>query len=82
VSILGSDIFAIKGNVTGRLGLATSTLEVPAESPFSALGLEGCHRMTMYLSDMNFVSSVPKVIGQCLLTKELRSERNMLQFAI
>lgn len=69
-SALGSDLLFFKGEIESRLGLASGRLEVPAESPFAALGL-GRGRLTIHYGDMGFVANVPEVVKERATAREV-----------
>jgi acetoacetate decarboxylase len=61
-SIREPDLLFSKGAINARLGVARGRLEVPAESPFAALGL-GRAWMTYHYKDMAFVPGIPQTMG-------------------
>lgn len=63
LSVLGSDLLLFKGELESRVGLISSQLEVPPESPFANLKLEQPW-LTAYCDDMRVVANTPEVVGQ------------------
>ena len=59
--ILGSDLLSFMVSISGRLGITGSHLEVPADSPFAALGLAGQGR-ALSLKNIHFVAGAPRII--------------------
>ena len=61
-STLGSDLLIFPAELESRLGLVSSKLEVPLESPFASLGL-GQPWLTVHCDQMRMVVSAPEVVG-------------------
>ncbi len=61
-STRGPDLLFFKGEMNARLGIARGRLEVPAESPFAALGL-GRAWMTYHYNEMALVAGLPQIMG-------------------
>ena len=64
-STLGADLLLFPFEFESRLGLVSSKLEVPAESPFSSLNL-GQPWLTVYCDQLRLIVDAPKVVGQRL----------------
>jgi hypothetical protein len=62
-STLSSDLLLFPSELESRLGLVSSKLEVPAESPFSGIGL-GQPWLTVHCDQMRLQVSAPEVVGQ------------------
>jgi len=62
-STLGSNLLLFPAQLESRLGLVSSKLEVPAESPFASLKL-GQHWLTVHSEQMRLVVGGPEVVGQ------------------
>lgn len=62
-STLGSNLLLFPAEVESRLGLISSELEIPAESPFAALGI-GQPWLTVHCDQMRLVVGGPEVVGQ------------------
>jgi len=62
-STLGSDLLLFPAELESRLGLVSSKLEVPADSPFASLGL-GQTWLTVHCDQMRLVVGAPEVVGQ------------------
>ena len=62
-STLGSDLLLFPAELESRLGLVSSKLEVPAESPFASLGLAQPW-LTVHCDQMRLVVGAPEVVGQ------------------
>lgn len=62
-STLGSDLLIFPAELESHLGLVSSKLEVPPESPFASLSL--CQPwLTVHCDQMRMVVSAPEVMGQ------------------
>jgi hypothetical protein len=73
-STLGSDLLVFPAELESRLGLVSSNLEVPAESPFASLSL-GQPWLTIHCDQMCLVVSAPEVVGH---TAKAQEEPNQL----
>ncbi len=62
-STLGSNLLSYPAQLDSRLGLVSSKLEVPAESPFASLA-NGQPWLTVHCDQMRLVVSAPEVVGQ------------------
>ncbi len=62
LSTLGSSILLFKGQVESRVGLVSSKLTIPVESPFENLDL-GQPWLTVYCDQMRLVAGVPEAVG-------------------
>ena len=62
-SAIGSHLLLFPAELNSRLGLVSSKLEVPAESPFASLNL-GQSLLTVHSDQMRLVVGAPKVVGQ------------------
>ncbi len=61
-STLGSDLLLFPFEVESRLGLVSSKLEVPAESPFASLNL-GQPWLTIHCDQLCLTVDAPEVVG-------------------
>ena len=66
-STLGSNLLLFPAELESRLGLISSKLEVPAESPFASLSL-GQPWLTIHCDQMRLVVGAPEVVGQSAAT--------------
>ncbi|MBN3942469.1 MAG: acetoacetate decarboxylase family protein [Nostoc sp.] len=62
-SAKGADLLIFPAEFKSLLGLIGSKLEIPAESPFSGIGL-GQPRLTVRCEQMSLRVDAPKVVGQ------------------
>lgn len=62
-STLNASILSFVGEFEARVGLGSSKLLIPPESPFASLDLEQPW-LTFYCDSMDFVAGVPNVVGQ------------------
>lgn len=62
-STLGSDLLSYPAELDARLGLVSSQLEVPGESPFTSLAL-GQPWLTVRCDEMHLKVDAPEVLGQ------------------
>lgn len=62
-SIRGAELLTFSNTVDARLGIAGGHLQVPAESPFAALGL-GTARFTYHYGDLVAVINGPRLLGR------------------
>lgn len=62
-STLGSDLVLFPAELESRLGLVSSKLEVPVDSPFASLSL-GQPWLTVHCDQMRLVVGAPEVVGQ------------------
>ena len=69
-SLLQAQLLWFKGVVHGRLGISPARVDVPLESPFSALHL-GRGRLAYHLREMHFVAHGPRVISPTIDQHEL-----------
>lgn len=60
-SILGTDLLSFRVTITGRLGLAGSHLDVPADSPFAGLGL-AAKGWALSIRNIAFWAGAPRVV--------------------
>ncbi|MBD2340099.1 acetoacetate decarboxylase family protein [Calothrix sp. FACHB-156] len=62
-SAMGADLLVFSAEFESRLGLISSQLEVPRESPFARIGL-GQPFLTTSYQNLSLKVSAPKVVGQ------------------
>ena len=62
-SSLNTDLLIFKAEFKSRLGLVSSKLEVPPESPFASLNLSQ-PLICVYVDDLHLVVDGPEVVGQ------------------
>ncbi|BAY92587.1 MULTISPECIES: acetoacetate decarboxylase family protein [unclassified Tolypothrix] len=62
-SAMGADLLVFSAEMESRLGLISSKLEVPPESPFAGIGL-GQPFLTTSYQEMSLKVSAPEVVGQ------------------
>ncbi|WP_250122390.1 acetoacetate decarboxylase family protein [Chroococcidiopsis sp. CCMEE 29] len=62
-STLGADLLLFPAELESRLGLVSSKLEVPSESPFANLAL-GQPWLTVHADQMRLKVDAPEVVGQ------------------
>ncbi len=62
-STLGSNILVFPAELEARLGLVSSKLEIPAESPFAGLSI-GQPLLTVHADQMHLMVGQPGVVGQ------------------
>ncbi|MEH1869231.1 MAG: acetoacetate decarboxylase family protein [Nostoc sp.] len=62
-SVKGNDLLIFPAKFQSVLGLIGSQLEIPAESPFSGIGL-GQPLLTVHCEQMSLQVDAPKVVGQ------------------
>lgn len=67
----GSDLLLFPAELESHLGLVSSNLEVPAQSPFASLAL-GQPWLTVHCDQMRLVVSAPEVVGQRATTFSYR----------
>lgn len=61
-SIKLDSILLFKGEFSANIGLCSSQLQIPVESPFASLGLERPF-LTFYCRNLRLVAGMPKVAG-------------------
>ncbi|MFZ5826606.1 MAG: acetoacetate decarboxylase family protein [Bacillota bacterium] len=71
-SLLNGDLLQFMGSFNARFGLSKGRVDVPAASPFAALGL-GREARTLHYNDMRFVANAPKVIRPALVGAEVHT---------
>lgn len=71
-SMLNGDLLQFMGAFKARFGLSKGRVDVPSDSPFSALGL-GRGARTVHYNDMTFVAKAPRVIQPATAETEVRT---------
>ena len=62
-SQLGSNIIMFDGDLSSQIGLTSSKVNIPTESPFYSLNLTQPW-LTAYCDDLRFVAGIPEVVGE------------------
>jgi hypothetical protein len=70
ISQQGGDLLWFKGTFTAQLGFGRGQVDIPAESPFAALGRARAVR-TYHYNDMRFVAHAPRAIGLARVLRQV-----------